>query len=186
VRWEALFGDLEAQVDALATAERAAEVDERARIETGSLPWRQRLQAALGAAVQVRVAGGLMLAGRLRRVGPDWILLEEEGSGESLVSLSAVSTVAGLPRYAVPDATSLFDSRLSLRSALRGLARDRAPVRVHLVDPAAGIVHGTVDRVGADFVDLAQHAPGEHRRREQVRGGVVIPLAALAAVRRAR
>jgi hypothetical protein len=135
---------------------------------------------------QLHLAGGLILAGRVRRAGPDWLLLEEEGGREALVSLPAVSTVAGLPRYAAPDTGSVVDSRLSLRSALRGIARDRSAVRLDLVDPGAGFLHGTIDRVGADFLDLAEHAAGEPRRRAEVRGSLVVPLRAMAAVRRAQ
>jgi hypothetical protein len=75
---------------------------------------------------------------------------------------------------------------LTVRSALRGIARDRSAVQVHLVDPTAGILHGTVDRVGADFVDVAEHPAGEPRRPREVRASVLVPLAALAALRRER
>ena len=43
-------------------------------------------------------------------------------------------------------------ARLGLGSALRALARDRARVTVHLVDGSA--VAGTIDRVGADFLEV--------------------------------
>jgi hypothetical protein len=44
----------------------------------------------------------------------------------------------------------------------------------------------TLDRVGADHVEVALHAPGEARRSSDVRRVEVILLAALATVRRAR
>jgi hypothetical protein len=185
MRWEALFADLEARAEALAVADRAAEADERARIELASVRWRQRLHAGLAAGAQLRLAGGLVLAGRIDRVGPDWLLLSEDGGREAIVALAAVCAVTGLPRYAAPDTASAVDSRLTLRSALRRVARDRAAVRIHIADTAAGVLSGTVDRVGADFVELAEHAAGELRRPGQVRAVVLVPLSALAAVRRA-
>jgi hypothetical protein len=186
VRWEALFADLEARAEALAAAERAAEADERARIELASVRWRQRVLAALGTAVRLQVAGGLVLSGRIDRVGSDWLLMAEDTGHEALVSLAAVCTVAGLPRYAAAETGSPIESRLTLRSALRGIARDRSSVRMHLVDSAAGILHGTVDRVGADFVEVAEHPADEPRRPREVRASVLVPLTALGALRRAR
>jgi len=41
----------------------------------------------------------------------------------------------------------------------------------------------TIARVGADHLDLAQHAPDEPRRAATVRGVVVVRLGALAMVR---
>jgi len=45
-------------------------------------------------------------------------------------------------------------------------------------------IDGTIDRLGADFVEVAQHAAGELRRRDQVREVALVPLSALAVVRR--
>jgi hypothetical protein len=72
--------------------------------------------------------------------------------------------------------------RLGLRSVLRGIARDRSAVRIELVDGTT--VDATIDRVGADFVEVAVHPAGEPRRRADVRDVEVIPFGAVAAVRR--
>jgi hypothetical protein len=56
-------------------------------------------------------------------------------------------------------------------------------VRLLLRDGAT--VEATIDRVGADFVEGASHAPGEARRRQDVREVELVPLSALVAVRRA-
>jgi hypothetical protein len=61
------------------------------------------------------------------------------------------------------------------------LARDRAGVSVVLRD--ASTLSGTLDRVGADHVDVAEHAPGEARRAAAVRQVRVVPLMALALLR---
>jgi hypothetical protein len=46
------------------------------------------------------------------------------------------------------------------------------------------VLDATIDRVGTDFLEAAVHAAGEARRRSEVREVVLIPYAALAAVRR--
>jgi hypothetical protein len=183
MRWDALFGDLEAQADALDHAERAAEVDERTRIELAALAFVDRLRAAVGTPLRLRCPGALLLAGEVRRVGPDWILLDESSGREVLVPLAAVLGVSGLSRLsAVPNSASPVESRLTLRHVLRGLARDRSAVQVARVDGST--LDATIDRVGADFVELALHAAGENRRRSEVRDVVVTPFRAVAAVRR--
>jgi hypothetical protein len=185
MRWDALFADLEAQSAALGHAERAAEVEERTRAELGTLHVVDRARAALGATVIARLAGGALLTGRVARVGPDWLLMAQDPPGEAVVALRNLLGLRGLPRYsAVPGAAGVVESRLGLRHALRGIARDRCGVRVLLVDGSA--VDGTVDRVGADFVELASHPAAEPRRRAQVRDVELVPLAALAALRRIR
>jgi hypothetical protein len=183
VRWDGLFDDLEAQASALDRAERAAEVEERTRTEIGALRWRDRARAAVGTALRVRLAGGLTVTGVVARVGPDWLLIEEDTGRESVVAAAAVVGLRGLGRHAaVPDSEGVVESRLGLRHALRGIARDRAVVRLQLVDGST--VDATVDRVGSDFVEVAAHGAGEARRRTEVREVELVPLTAIAAVQR--
>jgi hypothetical protein len=182
-RWDAVFADLEAQAAALAAAERAAEVEERTRGEIGTLRLVDRLRGAVGTELRVRLAGGAPVRGTLRRAGSDWLLLDEDAGQEALVALAAVTGVRGLSRYsAVPHSEGLIVARLGLRSALRGVAQDRSPVRLQLADGST--IAGTIDRVGADFIELAAHPAGEPRRARDVQGVEVVALAALAAVRR--
>ena len=183
MRWDALFADLEAQAEALEHAERASEVDERARIEVGALGLLDRLRPAVGAALRLQCAGALTLNGVLRRVGPDWLLLDEGAGREVVVALAAVHGVSGLSRLsAVPDSATTVESRLGLRHVLRGVARDRSPVRICRVDGST--LDATIDRVGADFLEAALHPAGETRRRGDVREVALIPFAALTAVHR--
>jgi hypothetical protein len=56
----------------------------------------------------------------------------------------------------------------------------REPVRVELVD--GGRVDGTIEAVGSDYLELAEHAPGEARRRAAVTARRFLRLAAVAAV----
>lgn len=197
MRWDALFADLEAQADALAVAERAAEIETRTRGELATLTVVDRLAGSVGAPVRLRLDGGVQVAGRLARVGPDWLLVDEGAGREVLVVTGRVLAVRGLGRLtAVPGATSAgvaasaaatVTARLGLRQALRGIARDRSIVRLLLAvnDAADGAVDGTIDRVGADFVELAAHPAGEARRQRDVREVELVPLSALVAVRRA-
>jgi hypothetical protein len=181
MRWQGLFDDLEAQFDAAQAAELAGEVAERTRRETALLRLVDRLRAADGTEVAVTLPGAGVLRGRLLDAGSDWLLVEEPGSREVLVPLRAVLGVTGVgPRAAVPDESAVA-KRLDLRWALRGLARSRTGVALGLVD--GSVVTGTLDRVGADHLDLAEHGLGEARRAGAVRQVRLVPLAALALVR---
>lgn len=183
MRWNELFADLEAQAAALEVAERAAEIAERTRIEVGALAVHDRLAAGVGTTVRVDALGGEARAGTIARVGADWLLLDEGAGRESVIAIAAVRSLAGLGRTsAVPGSGGAVHARLVLRTALRGIARDRSTVRVHLRDGAA--LDATLDRVGADFVEVARHAPGEPRRRGEVREVLLVPLLAVAIVSR--
>ena len=70
---------------------------------------------------------------------------------------------------------------MSLGFVVRDLVRRRIPVTVHLVTGRA--LSGTIDRAGADHLDLALHEIGAVRRADQVRGFRIVPFAAVAAMR---
>ena len=70
--------------------------------------------------------------------------------------------------------------RYQLALALRELARRREPVRVQLVDGTA--VAGTIEAVGSDYLEVAEHDLGEARRRAAVRARRFIGFAAVVAV----
>lgn len=181
VRWESLFADLEAELDAAAAAELAGEVAERTRGERAAVLLADRLRAAIGADVELVLLGGTeRLRGRLEASGPDWSLLVDAAGVEHLVPHGGLAAASGLGVLAEPS-SSAVEARLDFASGLRGIARRRAAVRLRLTDGGAWV--GTIDRVGADALDLAVHAPGEARRARAVRQVAVIPLRAIAAVR---
>lgn len=193
MRWERLFAEMEARFEELADEQASAESADRERVATGSITARQRLAGALDHPVRVRLAGGLTIDGTLRSVGPDWLLLAESANRDCLVPWSSVTVVQGLTLATGPEPTGL-DLRFDLRRALRGLARDRAPIQLILsgwadeAGPAGaarstGELAGTIDRVGADFVEIAVHPAWEPRRAGSVRSVALVPLAAILLVR---
>lgn len=180
-RWEALFSDLEAGAAEIAAAELRSEVADRTRREYATLRLVDRLRPATGHELQLRLLTGDSLRGRLVEVGADWILLVEPRAA-ALVPLVQVAWVTGLgARSAMPGSEGAVTAALDLRHALRRLARDRAAVVVSVLDGST--VSGTVDRVGADFVEVAEHAAGEPRRAAAVRQVRAIALTALSVVR---
>jgi hypothetical protein len=182
VRWQRLFDDLEAQAEAHDAAEFEAEVSERVRYELGQVRLVDRLRAAVGHPVEVCCRGVGTISGPLARVGADWLLLEEQPDRHVLVADAAITSIGGLGAWSdVPGSEGKVGARLDLRRALRGVARDRSAVQALLVD--GSVVAGTVDRVGADFVEIAEHAQREPRRVGAVRGVRTVPLAAVAVIR---
>lgn len=183
MRWDELFADLEAQLAAADSAELAAEVADRTRREAARLALVDRLRGAAGARVTVRVDGAGALEGTLTEVGRQWVLLGEASGLEVLVPIAAVLSVSGLRSRtaAAGSAGQVFD-RLGLGSALRAIARDRASVALVLRDGST--LAGTVDRVGADFLELSAQDLGERSRGGPPGPAFTVPVAALAIVRR--
>lgn len=178
MRWEALFDDLEAQLASQQVADLRSEVAERSRAELSAVQLADRLRAHHGRPLTIRLRDGSRVHGRCRDVAVEWISLTD-GPAQVLVPLTAVTTVAGLSR-AVAQPAGVVLRRLGLPHALRALARDRSAVRLRT---DGGEVTGTIDRVGADHVDVAEHAVGETRRAGEVRQVVTVRIGCLLAVR---
>ncbi|MCI0688189.1 MAG: hypothetical protein L0Y54_13275 [Sporichthyaceae bacterium] len=187
MRWEELFADLGAEFEALETADLAAEVSDRTRRELARIRLQDRLRAAQGAAVSVlldAVDGSQAVRGQLLDSGPDWLLVGRGEVGtETLIPLATVSALTGLPAGASePGSEGHVGSRLGLAHVLRGIARDRATVVLAL---RGGTVTGTIDRVGADYLDLAEHPSEDPRRPRSVRAMRTVPFSAVLFVQRA-
>jgi len=195
MRWDRLFSDLEARFEEMEDAEAAAEAADRQRVAFGAVLATERLSGSIGQSVRVRLAGGPLISGVLGRVGPNWLLLTEAQGRDALIALSAMTAIEGLTASTGREITGVA-RRLDLRHALRGLVRDRAPVTVALTGWAGGVpvagqpqagfgteVTGTIDRVGADFIEVASHAAWEPRRASTIRSVALVPLAALMVVR---
>jgi hypothetical protein len=182
MRWEQLFADLEAQAAEQETAVEQAEQASRARAEYGRVLLADRLRGSLGQELSLTCRGAGDLAGRLVDVGVDWLLLVDGQEREVLVATNAVDAVAGLVAVTAPASVEgAVARRLDMRRALRGLARDRATVSCLL--EGGGVLGGTVDRIGADFLELAEHPLDQPRRRGAVTAVRAVPLRAVVAVR---
>jgi hypothetical protein len=160
VRWDALFSDMELQVDALEGEARAAQVAELTRAERSSVHLVDRLRAAEGAPVDLVVRTGARVGGEVVDVAASWVLLHD-GPREHLVPTAAIVTVRGAPSVAAAGLGSPL-RRLGLGHALRAIARDRCVVRL---DTLGGVVVGRVDAVGADHVDVGLVDPADQRPR---------------------
>ena len=180
MRWQQLFADLEGQFDEAETAAEHAESASRVRAEVGAVTLVERLGGAVGSAVVLGCRGAGRIGGRLVEVGPDWVLLADEHGREFLVALAAVTAVSGLGRRTSPAGEGRPRVRTDLRRALRGLVRDRSAVSLTLDDGT--VLTGTLDRIGADFAELAEHPVEEFRRASAVRSVQTVRLAAVAVV----
>jgi hypothetical protein len=181
MRWQQLFADLQAQFEAEETAAEHAESASRARAEIGTLGIADRLRGAIGSPLVLGCGGAGALAGTLVDVGADWLLVEDDGARQALVAMAALRSVSGLGRRTGAPEAGTVRGRLDLRRALRGLARDRSAVQIVLDD--GGVVSGTLDRVGADYVELAEHPVDLPRRSEAVQGVRALVIAGIAVVR---
>jgi len=188
MRWDLLFDDLATQLDVEQRAEeRALELEEQ-RLRLSRLSLRERLQelgSALGASggIRVQLRGGTLLTIRPAAFGRDWLsadLVERSPARSCVLPLAAVAAI--VPERAqldappgaerAPAAPSLVD-RISLSFVLRDLCRRRTPIAVATAD---GDLHGTLDRVARDHVDLALHEPGLPRRDDNLQGYRIVPL----------
>lgn len=149
MRWNDLFADLEAQIDAAELASFDAEVRDLTRSERASVELAARLVHARGTSVTVTLLDGETVHGVLVDAAVGWLLVGATGP-QTLVPLHAVALVSGLgPRTA---ALTDVDRRLGMGHALRALARDRARV---VVATAAGDVAGVIGVVGADYIEVS-------------------------------
>ncbi len=197
MRWDKLFDDLESQLEREITAEELDLEAEEERLRLGRLAMRDRLVAlhesqAAGYELRVTVGADQRMTLTPATFGRDWFSADVvDGSarrGQVIVPIAALSGIsltpsqvaASLTPARVPEGQVSLSSRLGLPFVLRDLCRRRRPIDLVL---AHGEVHGTLDRVGRDHVDLAVHDRGSARRAPEVREYRVVPLATLSLVR---
>lgn len=195
VHWDRLFEDLEGQLASEWESERAALDAESERLRISRLDLRDRLRVLCdsGAAATVDVAGGDRIRVRLQALGADWTavaLAEPEGAFRARATrIVPVHAIRGIgvdhgQLLASLDGADRDDGvlqeRMTLGFVLRDLARRRVPVRVLRVGDSE--LHGTIDRAGADHLDLAVHDAGAPRTVSAVRSFCIVPFSALAGV----
>lgn len=195
VHWDRLFEDLEGQLASEWESERAAldAESERLRISRLELRTRLRVLCASAAPTTIDLPHGRRVRARLNTLGSDWVATTIAQAEESAVKRSTLI----VPLHAVrgltvdhglllssleedDDAVPALRERMSLGFVLRDLARRRVPVRIVSVDGSE--MHGTIDRAGADHLDLALHDPGEARTASAVRSFQIIPFSAVTSV----
>jgi hypothetical protein len=175
MRWDALFADLEAAAEAQDRLEYEAEVADQARAEYAAVRLVDRIRAQVGQPLTCQLVDGRRLEGTVDDVGPQWLLLGTT-RGQVLAPVHALVAVDGPGRsVALPDGE--VGRRLGLGVVLRGLAVRRVPVRLTLADRTT--LTGTVDRVGADHLELAVHAVDAPRRASAVTGIRLVPFGAV-------
>jgi hypothetical protein len=177
MRWQGLFDDLEGQWAAEERLERDAEAADRTRAERARVELVERYAASRGSRVGLRLASGSACEGVLTDVGADWLLLRDDAGRAHLVAACAVVAAVGLSRRGEPAVTA---RRFRLGYALRALSRDRAAVIVS--DTSGGRVTGTIDAVGADWCEVAEHPVDEPRRPATLRGVRTVPIGAIVSV----
>jgi len=194
VRWDRLFEDLEDQLASEWEAERVALESESERLRLSKLTVRERLIALQRAdVVAFGFADGTMLRGSICAVGGDFAAVRPERSGARgdaplvVMPVDAIATIAlahaDLLRSARGDhePRSPLADRVTLGFVLRDAARRRRGVHVAL--SSGETLAGTIDRVGADHLDLALHDAGAPRRASEVTGFRLVPFAGLSWVR---
>jgi hypothetical protein len=164
----AALEDLEQQAAGLELEERVGQVESLSEAAYAEVSLASRLQGSVGGGVRVGLVDGAEVSGRLARAGADWLLLDS-GGAEWLVPLRGAAYVGGLGSSAFPEQHWPLTARLSAGSVLRRLARERRACVLRLRGGTQ--LHGSLGRVGADFV-TATTGTGE----------ATVPLGALVAV----
>lgn len=199
MRWDNLFDDLESQLEGGLRADEADLLVEEERLRLARLSLRERLaaliHAGLGTPVRLLLVSGQTADLTPATLGRDWISgeLVTEGvarhhaivpfaglQGVALTREQVSTSIVPAARGAAPEGEGL-SARLGLGYVLRDLCRRRSPVNVALT--VGGSVHGTVDRVGRDHLDIAVHEAGLPRRESSVSYYRVIPLTVIEMVR---
>jgi hypothetical protein len=185
MRWDNLFDDLESQLEQELSAEEVDLHAEEERLRLARLGIRDRLFAvhARGSgeterALRLRLRDGTRVSVVAETFGRDWfageILDDSERRPACVVPLDAVAAVTLTPQQvrssldgsgAADEHVGALSARLGLPFVLRDLCRRRRPVELLF---SSGALHGTVDRVGRDHLDIAVHEPGMPRRESAV------------------
>lgn len=197
MRWDNLFDDLESQLEQGMGAEERDLAAEAERLRLGRLSIRDRLTALASVngrhspwSVRLQLITGATISVRPVTFGRDWIsgdLVDAAGiSAQCIVPLGSIVAIRLTPgqvrdslKEEAPVRPGITD-RLSVAFVLRDLCRRRSSIELHT---SFGSLRGTIDRVGRDHLDLAEHEPGSVRRETEVVQYRLVPFSAVALVR---
>lgn len=176
-RFDELLAGIAAEAEAADAAALDADFAEMERAARAEARLLDRLRAQ--PRVSLELPGGGLVAGLVVAVGRDVVVIAAD-DGDWAVTAWGISAVIN-PGEGARVAASASE-RLGIASVARAWARQRCVVRLLRSD--AGPLDGTIDVVGGDFLELAEHDPGEPRRRGAVKRQVLVPFGAIAAIRR--
>jgi hypothetical protein len=127
------------------------------------------------------LAGTRAFRGTVVASYPEFLVLRAADGAERLIRYGAATSIT-LPAEPPPLRPTPAASRRHYQFglALRELARRREPIRVLLADGTS--CDGTIEAVGSDYLEIAEHDLGEARRRGAVRARRFIGFAAVVAV----
>jgi hypothetical protein len=175
-----VFDELEAEFEDGLRREAEQETVAAVRAELGSTVLWEQLARRLGSEMTA-FAGAWVVRGKAVASYPEFLVLRGADGADHLIRHGpAVSVALPAEPGRLRPTPGPSARRYQLALALRELARQREPVRVQLVDGTA--VGGTIEAVGSDYLELAEHDPGEARRRAAVRARRFIGFAAVVAV----
>ena len=174
---DALLAGLEDQASALEGVYDDAAAEDLARAARAEVPLLDRLRAATTVVVEVIDHGPV--EGTVLDVGRDVVVVDAT-DGTWAIHRIGIAAVTGASDAAA--GAGGVAARLGLASVARAWARERSVVRI--IRRGAGPLDGTIDRVGADYVDLAEHDPGTPRLGNQVRRTLAVPFEVISALRR--
>lgn len=191
MRFDLLFDDLEAELETRLAVEGAQQRGEEERLRAARTTLRDRI-AVLGAAaggIRLRLIDGSSLDVVPGAVGRDWFAADLPGGGQCVVPLAAIASLSlsgqqvAASRERMPDEGAPSSAaKIGIGVVLRDLARRRVPVDLTSRAEAAPL-HGTIDRVGADHLDLAVHERGAARRASSVLEHRIVALSAITQLR---
>jgi hypothetical protein len=174
-----LFEELEAEFEASLRREADQQTVAALRAQAAETLLWEALARRVGSDVAVQ-AGPRWFRGTLVASYPDFFVIRDRLSRtQYLVRLGPAVSVALPPE---PQALRLLPAppRYRFILALRELARRREPVRLELAD--GNDIAGTIEVVGNDHLEIAEHNFGEARRQTALTGRRLLALAAVAVV----
>lgn len=194
MRWDNLFDELESQLEQQLGAEEVDLLAEEERLRLGRLALRDRVRemGVGGEPLTFALVDGSRMSVTVDTVGRDWLAGQVIDSARRatacVVPLASLASVFPTPDQLARGLAASVDepgpaslgARLGLTFVLRDLCRRRAAVDI---STPAGLVHGTIDRVARDHLDLAEHERGVPRRAYAVTGIRMLPLTEIVVVR---
>ena len=175
-----VFDELEAEFEAGLRREAEQESVAAVRAELGATVLWEQLARRIGSETAV-LAGTRAFRGAVVASYPEFLVVRAADGAEHLIRYGAAISTA-LPAEPPPlrPTPAASSRRYQFGLALRELARRREPIRVLLADGAS--CDGTIEAVGSDYLEIAEHDLGEARRRGAVRARRFIGFAAVVAV----